>query len=84
LILCAITVDVLSATRIVSDRSLGSTVCVGQTRLRDALARMRAEGHGAAVYHRHPGAGLGSCGCATGADEHAPLDCTTGEPEESA
>jgi flavin reductase (DIM6/NTAB) family NADH-FMN oxidoreductase RutF len=53
--------------------ALGSTVCMGRTRLRDALARMRAEGHGAAVYHRDPGAGLGSCCRATGADDHATL-----------
>jgi flavin reductase (DIM6/NTAB) family NADH-FMN oxidoreductase RutF len=53
--------------------ALGSTVCVGRTLLRDALARMRAEGHGAAVYHRDPGAGLSSCGCATGTGDHPPL-----------
>jgi flavin reductase (DIM6/NTAB) family NADH-FMN oxidoreductase RutF len=53
--------------------ALGSTVCVGRTSLRDALARMRAEGHGAAVYHRDPGAGLSGCGCATGTGDHAPL-----------
>jgi flavin reductase (DIM6/NTAB) family NADH-FMN oxidoreductase RutF len=53
--------------------ALGSTVCMGRIRLRDALARMRAEGHGAAVYHRDPDAGLGSCCRATGADDHVTL-----------
>jgi hypothetical protein len=53
--------------------ALGSTACVGRTRLRDGLVRMRAEGHGAAVYHRDPSGGLGSCCCTTGADDYAPL-----------
>ncbi|HEX4011659.1 MAG TPA: flavin reductase [Solirubrobacteraceae bacterium] len=44
--------------------AFGSTVCSARTRLHDALARMRAEGHGATVYHREPGAGPFSCGCA--------------------
>jgi flavin reductase (DIM6/NTAB) family NADH-FMN oxidoreductase RutF len=46
--------------------ALGSTACNGRPRLQAAMARMREEGHGAAVYHRDAGAGLPSCGCATG------------------
>jgi 3-hydroxy-9,10-secoandrosta-1,3,5(10)-triene-9,17-dione monooxygenase reductase component len=42
----------------------GSTVCSARTRLRESFARMRAEGQGATVYHREPGAGPISCGCA--------------------
>jgi flavin reductase (DIM6/NTAB) family NADH-FMN oxidoreductase RutF len=43
--------------------ALGSTVCAGRGRLHAALARMRAEGFGAAIYHRDTGAGLMACGC---------------------
>ncbi len=47
--------------------ALGSTACAGRARLYAALALMRHEGHGAAVYHRDSGAGLEACGCAVGA-----------------
>jgi flavin reductase (DIM6/NTAB) family NADH-FMN oxidoreductase RutF len=46
--------------------ALGSTACSGRARLNAAMALMRREGHGAAVYHRDAAAGLDSCGCATG------------------
>jgi flavin reductase (DIM6/NTAB) family NADH-FMN oxidoreductase RutF len=46
--------------------ALGSTACTARARLDDVQARMRAEGCGATVYHRDAGAGLDSCGCATG------------------
>jgi 3-hydroxy-9,10-secoandrosta-1,3,5(10)-triene-9,17-dione monooxygenase reductase component len=48
--------------------ALGSTACVGRARLDAAMALMRREGHGAAVYHRDPGAGLEACGCALGGE----------------
>ena len=47
--------------------ALGSTACAGRARLDAAMALMRREGHGAAVYHREAGAGLEACGCALGA-----------------
>jgi 3-hydroxy-9,10-secoandrosta-1,3,5(10)-triene-9,17-dione monooxygenase reductase component len=48
--------------------ALGSTACAGRARLHAAMALMRREGHGAAVYHREAGAGLEACGCTLGAD----------------
>jgi flavin reductase (DIM6/NTAB) family NADH-FMN oxidoreductase RutF len=48
--------------------ALGSTACAGRARLDAAMALMRREGHGAAVYHRDAGAGLDACGCALGAE----------------
>jgi flavin reductase (DIM6/NTAB) family NADH-FMN oxidoreductase RutF len=53
--------------------ALGSTACAGRARLHAAMALMRREGHGAAVYHRDAGAGLPDCGCARGADAAATL-----------
>jgi GTP cyclohydrolase II len=47
--------------------ALGSTACAGRARLDAAMALMRHEGHGAAVYHRDAGAGLDACGCALAA-----------------
>jgi flavin reductase (DIM6/NTAB) family NADH-FMN oxidoreductase RutF len=51
--------------------ALGSTACSGRARLDAAMALMRREGHGAAVYHRDAGAGLQACGCAQGLDATA-------------
>lgn len=48
--------------------ALGSTACAGWARLHAAMALMRREGHGAAVYHRDAGSGLDACGCALGAE----------------
>jgi 3-hydroxy-9,10-secoandrosta-1,3,5(10)-triene-9,17-dione monooxygenase reductase component len=48
--------------------ALGSTACAGRARLDAAMALMRREGHGAAVYHREAGAGLEACGCTLGAE----------------
>jgi flavin reductase (DIM6/NTAB) family NADH-FMN oxidoreductase RutF len=42
---------------------LRSTGCPGRGRLDAVLAHMRAEGHGATVYHRDPDARLLGCGC---------------------
>ena len=50
--------------------ALGSTACGGRARLHAAMALMRRDGHGAAVYHRDAGSGLDACGCALG-DEAA-------------
>jgi flavin reductase (DIM6/NTAB) family NADH-FMN oxidoreductase RutF len=43
--------------------AFGSTACSARIRLREAFARMRAEGNGAIVYHRDPGMALGACTC---------------------
>lgn len=48
--------------------ALGSSACAGRARLDAALALMRREGHGAAVYHRDAGSGLDACGCALGGE----------------
>ena len=53
--------------------ALGSAACLARSRLQEALARMRAEGHGATVYHREPGAGLVGCGCAVNGRSGAAL-----------
>jgi flavin reductase (DIM6/NTAB) family NADH-FMN oxidoreductase RutF len=46
--------------------ALGSTACSARLRLREAFARMRAEGNGATVYHRDPGMAPGACDCLAG------------------
>ncbi|HEY2318267.1 MAG TPA: flavin reductase [Solirubrobacteraceae bacterium] len=48
--------------------ALGSTACPGRARLRAAMALMRREGHGVAVYHREAGTALDACACASGGD----------------
>lgn len=61
--------------------ALGSTACPGRTRLSAAMALMRQEGHGAAVYHREAGTALDACACARGGEPAATL--TDGTPTEA-
>jgi flavin reductase (DIM6/NTAB) family NADH-FMN oxidoreductase RutF len=53
--------------------ALGSTACAGRARLDAAMALMRHEGHGAAIYHRDAATVLPHCGCALGADAASTL-----------